>query len=413
MKNNIKNKIDNFGRFSASDIYFTRIANSQFTTHRYSKEWKAAIILAFLFSLITSWFSISGGYSYIHVIIFQLTENKIVTFISTILVVVFLEYLVYMLIGKFFKFALKFVPQIAIPVLIFTIMVYSISFYISTQGMSISESKKVDKTELINENKSIEISNLQRKTDSDIDYLKNQIETIKANPAGWQNGQRIVLTREQLETIKQYNTSINEVKQALRTDIKDLEKQAGIDKKSNLKEVTSTASKYHQFMSIMMLTQFVAGGFLMFSWSKIQNENEPEKYVKSKVIDISLQYKSLLNSFLMNELNTIKNGFSLALNEYAIDAIPLEIETTNEPTNETKGKAANSNYSANEKKIGFQMTKKPTNDPTASNLKTCLHCGKDISNKKHWNAKFCNDLCRKEYWEKQNNSKLIYKKSKK
>jgi len=409
MKNIVKEKIDNFGRFSASDIYFTRIANSQFTTHRYSKEWKAAIILAFLFSLITSWFSISGGYSYIHVIIFQLTENKIVTFISTILVVVFLEYLVYMLIGKFFKFALKFVPQIAIPVLIFTIMVYSISFYISTQGMSISESKKVDKTELINENKSIEISNLQRKTDSDIDYLKNQIETIKANPAGWQNGQRIVLTREQLETIKQYNTSINEVKQALRTDIKDLEKQAGIDKKSNLKEVTSTASKYHQFMSIMMLTQFVAGGFLMFSWSKIQNENEPEKYVKSKVIDISLQYKSLLNSFLMNELNTIKNGFSLALNEYAIDAIPLEIETTNEPTNETKGKTANSNYSANEKKIGFQMTKKPTNDPTASNLKTCLHCGQTYTYKIH-NQKFCSVECRAKAWELRTGHKLNFKK---
>jgi len=406
MENKPNNKIDNFGTFGTSDLFFTKIANNQFTTHRYSKEWKAAIVLAFLFSLITSWFSISGGYSYVNVIIFQLTENKAVTFISSILVVVFLEYLVYMLIGKFFKFTLKFIPQTAIPVLIFTLLVYSISFYISTQGMSISESKKVDKTELINENKSIEISNLQRKTDSDIDYLKNQIETIKANPAGWQNGQRNILTKEQLQTIKQYNASINEVKQALRTDIKNLEKQASIDKTSNLKEVTSTASKYHQFMSVMMLTQFVAGGFLMFSWSKIQSENEPEKHIKSKVIDISLQYKSLLNNFLMSELNTIKNGFALALNEHEIETIPFEIENSTKNT-------ASSDYKETEKKIGFQIINKANLEHKATDKKVCEHCGKDISDKKHWNAKFCNYECRKAHWEHKTGVKLKLKKPQK
>jgi len=347
MENKPNNKIDNFGTFGTSDLFFTKIANNQFTTHRYSKEWKTAIIGALVLDIIATVLSVYSGYFYLSILLIQMLESKAAAQISTIAILIILELLVHFLLAKFFKFALKFVATVAIPTLLFLGFLYSISFYMSTQGLSINESSKVDKTELINENKNVEIENIKKQSENEIQYFKSEIETIKANPQGWTNGKRNILTAAQLTTIKEYNKSINEIKQLARNDIKSLEKQAQIDKKSNLQEVTSTANNYYAFISILMLVELIASGFLMFSWSQIQSENEPEKHIKSKVIDISTQYKSLLNGFLMSELNTIKNGFALALNEHEIETIPFEIENSTKNT-------ASSDYKETEKKLVFR-----------------------------------------------------------
>jgi len=406
MKNKVNDKVDNFGTFGTSDLFFTKIANNQFTTHRYSKEWKTAIIGALILDIIATVLSVYSGYFYLSILLIQMLESKAAAQISTIAILIILELLVHFLLAKFFKFALKFVATVAIPTLLFLGFLYSISFYMSTQGLSINESSKVDKTELINENKNVEIENIKKQSENEIQYFKSEIETIKANPQGWTNGKRNILTAAQLTTIKEYNKSINEIKQLARNDIKSLEKQAQIDKKSNLQEVTSTANNYYAFISILMLVELIASGFLMFSWSQIQSENEPEKHIKSKVIDISTQYKSLLNGFLMSELNTIKNGFALALNEHEIETIPFEIENSTKNT-------ASSDYKETEKKIGFQIISQANLEHKATDKKVCEHCGKDISDKKHWNAKFCNYECRKAHWEHKTGVKLKLKKPQK
>lgn len=406
MENKANKKIDTFGTLAAADVLFTKVANNQFTTHRYSKEWKTAIIGALLLDFIATVLSVYSGYFYLSILLTQMLENKLLAQISTVFILVVLEFLVHFSLAKFFKFAIKFVATVSITILFFLGFLYTISFYMSTQGLSINESKKVDKSELINENKNVEIENLKNQSASEIEYFKNEIATQKANPQGWTNGKRAILTKEQLITIKEYNNRINEIKQTLRTDINNLEKQAQTDKKNNMVEVTSTAQNYYSFISILMLVELIASGFLMFSWSQIQSENEPEKHIKSKVIDISAQYKSLLNNFLMSELNTIKNGFALALNEHEIETVPFEIETI---------KNENTNYKNSERKVGFQIVDKGNANVNSEHTenKKCEHCGADISDKKHWNAKFCSYECRKEHWELKTGVKFKLKKPKK
>ena len=72
MKNSLN---DNFGNFNLIDKLLTKVANNQFTTHRYSKEWKIAISLAILFDIVAVTLSIYAGYFYLSTLLIPMLES--------------------------------------------------------------------------------------------------------------------------------------------------------------------------------------------------------------------------------------------------------------------------------------------------------------------------------------------------
>jgi len=406
MKNELINE-STFGNFTPGDKILTKIANNQFTTHRYSKEWKILILLALLFDVTAVTLTVYAGYFYLSELITPILESKELAIISTIVILILLEFLVHFLLAKFFKFALKWHGLTATSILIFLSLVYFLSFQMSTNGLSINESKKVSKVEFIENNLNTEIENIQLETKENIKYYKNEIATIKANPSGWINGKRSVLTSQQLKDIKEYNGTINELRQTERTNIKELQEQAHQDKANNLTEVTATANKYYAFISILMLIELIASGFLMFSWSKIQNENDTEQHVKSKVIDISKQVDASITELYTNRFVALQNGLSIALQQHNNSSIPLEI-LSQEHQEQTIQKAE----IINKNNVGFEMKTNTRNTtPGTIKKKECLFCGAELVGM-HPAAKYCNAECRKQAWELKTGAKLKYKSKK-
>jgi len=272
----------------------------------------------------------------------------------------------------------------------------------STNGLSINESKKVSKVEFIENNLSTEVDNLSLETKENIKYYQNEIATIKANPQGWINGKRSILTSSQLKDIKAYNETINELRQIERTRTKELQEQANQDKKNNLIEVTATANKYYAFISILMIIELIASGFLMFSWSKIQNENDPESHVQSKVIDISKQVDASITELYTNRFAALQNGLNIALQSHTNSSIPLEIlHQEHEHQEQTEPHQA---QILNKNKPGFKMQ----STPGTAKKKHCRYCGSELIGM-HPAAKYCNDEHRKLAWEQKTGAKLKYK----
>ena len=410
MINNTNNKIDSFGNFNLLDKLFTKVANKQNTTHRFSTEWRVFIIIGLIAGLITSIISVYSGQFYLIGFMSSFYTTGNILKAVTIVILILIELLTYYSMSKAFKFALKWDALKFLPTAIFTVMVYTLSFYQSTSGLSIQESSKVDLSETINDNLEVEIENLNTDFTEQSTYYKSAIATVKANPSGWSGGKRTILTAEQLKDIKAYNNIILELKKEKRKQIKELEKNAKLDKRNNMTEITSTREKFFGFISVLMAIQVLSSAFLSFAWSQIQCENAPKDFAKSKVLDITMQVDSSINSLWQDRLNSLQQGLSIALNSHSAAGIPLEIST---PTNNKTTPVQEAKFvnKANEKQknygggsIGFKMQN--------SIEKKCAYCGTDISDKKHWNAKYCSDECKKLAWEKRTGQQLRYKKKK-
>ena len=399
-------KTDSFGNFNLLDKLFTKIANKQNTTHRFSTEWRVFIIIALIVGVITSIISVYSGRPFLFGFINPFYENKGISQVTTLTILILIELLTYYSMSKAWKFFLKWDALKFLPTAIFTIMIYSLSFYQSTSGLSIQESNKVDLSETINDNLDVEIQNLKADLKEQTAYYKSEIATIKANPSGWSGGKRTILTSNQLSDIKTYNNTILELKQDTRKQVKELESNAKLDKKNNLAEITSTREKYFGFISIVMTIQILCSGFLGFAWSQIQSENAPEDFAKSKVLDITMQVDSSINALWQDRLNSLQHGLSIALNSNAAAGVPLEISTPLINENEEVQTAE----ILNKQNIGFKMQHKAQTG-TNTKLRTCEHCNKEFIYKTY-NQRFCSSACRIEKWQQKTGVKVKFKKKK-
>ncbi len=419
---------DSFGNFNLFDKILTKVANKQNTTHRFSTEWRVFIIIALIVGLATSLVSIYSGNHFLRGYLSSFSNSPLIVTILTFTALLIIEFLTYYAMSKAFKFGLKMDVLKFLPTTIFTIAIYTLSFYQSTSGLSIQESSKVDKSELINDNLSIEIDNLKADLKANIAYYKGEVANIKSNPQGYSKsgGSRSVLKANQLSDIKAYNNTISELKQDVRAEIKQLEKDAKQDKANNLTEITSTREKYFGFISVIMAIQVLCSGFLGFAWSQIQSENAPQDYAKSKVLDITMQVDSSINALWQSRLNSLQHGLDIALNSNSAAGTPLEIQqaaniaTADKEESEVVeaeilNKTDKGNYSK-DAKIGFQMnakktpTAKPKNDTdtgTQAKQRICEHCKTPYTYKIH-NQKFCCTQCRKDAWELKTGAKLNY-----
>ncbi len=132
-------------------ILISKLSENAYKIHEFSKEWKMAIITIFFAKLVTNGVSIYAGYNFIYLYSLQILNS---VFWSQIVAVVFLlivEILTMVFLAKFFKFLLRTHYKTALFSFIASVILFSISFVISTNGLAMKQSAVADNTNIINE----------------------------------------------------------------------------------------------------------------------------------------------------------------------------------------------------------------------------------------------------------------------
>ena len=379
------------------DTMLSKHARNQFMLHSFSTEWRLGIMIASVFKLVTWIISVFAGYYFLFNISLPILNNKIAAIISTLIILLLIELLTWVFLSKFFKFLLKGIYIASIFSGIIAVLIYSISFHMSTNGLAARQADKINKTELIVNNNDIEKQQKTTKTADRVADYKTEIQTIKDNKNGWMNGQISRLTLSQLEDIKQYNIKIDSLDRRLKTELAVLDLKFSKDISKNKTETTKEANKYYSYVLTIMTAQLFLNFLLMFAWSRIFKENDKLKEVTQS---IGIAENTIIESFfshisdrLFSEAGIIQKSIAEHKND--------KPDVNNSPF-----------------KIGFKPDDKPDDkkgyhvergqtvtNGTDDKNRQCLYCGNEFEFK-HWAKKYCSDKCRKSDWEQKNNRKL-------
>jgi len=267
MKHNI-NK--NFG----FDSLIGKHAKNQFKLWHFSKEWRAGIIILSLFKTATWVISVYAGYYFLYNVSLPVIGSENTAIITSLVLLVGIELLTWFFLAKFFKFLLKGIITTAVFSGVIAGGIYFLSFHMSTNGLAMRQSDKIDKTTIITKNKAIDLKTIDAKYNNRIKHYYTEINRIQANPQGWIGGKREVLTAIQLADIKMYNLKIDSLdRQSKHDKSRVVQKQNALLKQNNVK-TTAEANRYYNYVIAIMVAQFIFNGLLMFSWSRIYNEND-------------------------------------------------------------------------------------------------------------------------------------------
>ena len=166
------------------------------------KEWNVYISILLVLKLAAMVFSVFAGFFFFRNIFNQLLANNTAAVIFSTVTLLIIELLTALSITKFFKFALRGELKTAVPLLILTTLIFSISFISSTNGLSMRQGKIADNSEYIKSEYNLEKENINESFDRAKEEYISRIDLIRTNPQGWINGKRIILTASQLKDIK-------------------------------------------------------------------------------------------------------------------------------------------------------------------------------------------------------------------
>lgn len=293
-----KHNVKNF----SFDLFAGKHAKNQFKLWHFSREWRAGIIILSVLKIITWGISIYAGFYFLFSVSFPVIGSKFFTFITSLLLLIAIELLTWFFLSKFFKFLIKGIVATSIFSGIIALGIYFVSFHMSTNGLAMRQADKIDKSETIVDNSLLEINAIEQKYNTRIKDYHREIASIKANPAGWNNGRPTRLTANQLKDIKEFNLKIDGLEQQKRNDISNIKASQEKLLLVNKKERTSEANKYYNYVIAIMIAQFIFNGLLMFSWSRIYNENDKMQDLNEGIAQAE---NAIVSGFLQNALSRL------------------------------------------------------------------------------------------------------------
>ncbi len=323
-------------------------AKSQFKLWHFSKEWRIGIILLVILKLFTMVVSIYAGYYFLYNISLPVLKSHQTTTIAAVIILLIIELLTMFFLQKFFKFLLKGIIITSVFAGIIAATIYIVSFHISTNGLAMRQSNKVDNSTEIITNSTLKANNLKKDYQAQIKELDNQITLIKINPQGWQNGRRVILTEKQLDDIDSISFEKYQLRQELKTELVKIDQVKNYQISENKRAQTAEADKYYKYVVAIMIAQLFANGLLMFAWSRIYTENDRLQGVNE---DIAKAENAIISNFfnhIANRLFEEANNIQLSIENQK--QIPFEITNTEQiqqPAAET------------ETQIGFRQNPKP------------------------------------------------------
>lgn len=325
-----------------------KYARFMYVKRSFTNEWGFFIALILILQIVAMSFSIFAGYFFFYDLFKSMIGRNWVAIALTILNLTLIEALTMLLLSKFFKFIMRKEVKNAVTAIVLACSLYSVSFISSTNGLAMRQSRIIDKSSIINKDFDTHISALRAAYQVQSDEINKQIQINLSNPLGWAGRKQDRLTLKQLERIDVCYKDLKKLSEDFKKDKAALEVQQRITLASNNIKVRAEAYKYHAIVALVMVFIFVINGVLMYFFSKIYKEEDPDEdnQVSKLLKDVETKTAALA-------------GLQKSLDEH------------------------------------FKTTRVATQAPKDPNL--CMYCGKPLE-RTGLHQKFCNSECRQNYW---------------
>lgn len=352
----------NFNNLNYKTI-ISKLSDNAYKIHEFSKEWQIAIITIIFAKLVTNGVSIYAGYNFIYLYSLQILNSVFWSQIVAIVLLLIVEILTMVFLSKFFKFLLRTCYKTALFPFIASVVLFSISFVISTNGLAMKQSSNADNSNIITEQYETSEQQINDNYTDKINDLKLFINTIKSNPEGWSSGKRTILLKSQINKIDSLYNIIAIQQTAQKQELANLKTEQIKELQTNKILVTNEANKYFTIVAIIMILQFLFNGSLMFFYSKIYQDNNKETFIKETVTNIVGNIKENVFTFFKNEFHNTANLF---INDLEIHNQEISPELSNGKNKELDSQKVAQNTTEktspkNKKKVvvgGFQNSNK-------------------------------------------------------
>lgn len=392
--------------------YLKTFAVRNWQKYSFKKEWSSVILLLIVLKIATSAVSIFSGFFYLDNFFFAFTNSETASKIFTLITLFIVEGLCALFLAKFFKFALRVEFKTALLPLVCAVLVFSVSFIISCNGIALYASKSEDLSQIINAKYNAQIAELKNENQQNIKQIESYIETIKKNPENWSNGQRCVLSEYQNREIAKSYDLIATYKSNLNKDLQNFENQRNNELQENNKNTLDTSDKYYKIVCFIMFIQVLCSGGLWFFWSKISGQDAPENDYKESVNDIYKKADSLidngLNICIAQKFSTITTAFAQLENDLRMKEITAKesIKKDVESVKKTAGFVVDTPEKETEKNAatpGVSDVKNVSLTPSnaVSVVAVCQECGNALNaSQVSRKARFCCAACRVKNYNK-------------
>lgn len=381
-------------------------AIANWRTYSFKQEWLSIIILVLVVKIATSAVSVFSGYYYLIDVFRGLFGNIALQKTFAVLSLVLIELLNALFLAKAFKFILRLNNAKWIFPMCLSAGLFTISFIVSTNGIAIYTSDKVDISNNIAEKYENLIQQVNAETSANIELVKNQIQNIKENPTDWKDGKRCVLSAIQLNEINKCYDKITAYQTYKEQKIRELTHSKTVELADNQAVTINTASRYYVYVSVIMALQIVSSFLLWFFWCKISMEDDTEN-AERETIETSLNtvlntvdnciYKRIDNR--IGVLNTIYSGIAAQSTENTPQTENTTENSTEKKTIKITGFNTDTETAPTPQKTPFAevdtATVPPIHGTPQNAVKTCLNCGQQLTAAKLMRgAKYCCDSCR-------------------
>jgi hypothetical protein len=258
-------------------------AKLQMSLHPVKVEWKSAIIITALIKFLTMLFSAYAAYTYFYQYIIHIVENQQLSTIFSIAVLVFLEAITAIFLGKVFKFFFRKRYRLSLFIFILVGALYTLSFVSSTNGLAKRQAAKTDNTRAIRQQYQEQLNVLALSQSKEILELDTLIANIQKNPIVWLNRKRKHLSLEQQNNILQLNRQKSDIRKNFEVKKEQL-KTDFVDKINQNQEVMAkTANQYYQVMAIVIVIQFVVTGILIYLLYRVYLQENKQEILNERI----------------------------------------------------------------------------------------------------------------------------------
>jgi len=411
------------------DVNASKFASNYFTEHKTSKEWKFTIIATIGLKILASIVSVFAGYKFFNNFLYPFVGSDFFTSFFSVLFLLVIEVMTITFIAKSFKYGFKirkdWKPLIFTGIV--TIFLFGVSFVVSTKGIAMWRSEKVDESVLITDNHNLDKQNTAAYYDNRIEEINAEIALLKGHT--WKGR----LSTKILNEIKDYNDQISDLRQQRKSDLLALNTQKAQNLSLNKSETTSEASKYYLFVAIVMFFQLFTQFLVAYFAFKIFKEEEPEKLKNEHINHMQRKIKSNVDKFM---LASFTSAYHQQAKEFALggtdvqDVEELKVEEVEEPEEDpdptfdfdpTKTPYVDEFIPKSEEdntiEVDFELinaepktnsAKNPNRGKIFLNQKICKQCGDSFVHN-HKKQIFCSNDCR-DIWhkEKKRNEKNVH-----
>ena len=290
-------------RFFDFDLWATKEAVENFKSWHISKEYRVLILILIVGKRITQIFSIYAAYYFLFTYINNSLNNLVVSVVFTLFFLALIEVLTAVFISKFSKFMLKGHFKTMVVFAFLMVVMFSVSFYTSTEGLEMRAVADVLVTDSITLKYKQEQETVIAQYNERIAHYKQQIETVESNPQGWKDGKRCILVKEQLEKIDEYTTKIEQLNNELEQQKEKLNQTKLTEIETNKTESQQTGNENYWFAVAVMFFSFVVNVGLMIIDSLIYKEKRPADFDNEQTNFLISTIKNFVKTVVTDEVS--------------------------------------------------------------------------------------------------------------